>query len=329
MTGDRASKTGPIRTTFEYVNEPSVIHYTVDGTSPTFASPKWERQGLRRPGEVFEFTETTTVRWLALDLAGNTSTGSARFAIDSTAPASAANAESSPNGGFATVTITSNDNVAAGGAGIDKIEYRVDGGAWQTYSGTFAVMGEGSHTLDYFATDLAGNVEATKSLTFEIKTPARALERCRVAVGPRTIRAGKQTRVRVTVMAGRIEVAGQRVQVRAPGVSKSVRTNRVGVATVAIRPRKAGTLRVNVAGNPISAACSASKRILAAPKGSPHRRCGRRHGRCGADRPKRPLAESDRAGRSGRSASSILAEGPRERALGVPEPLERRAPASR
>jgi hypothetical protein len=38
------------------------------------------------------------------------------------------------------------------------------------------------------------------------------------------------------------------------------------VATVAIRPSKAGTLRVNVAGNPISAACSASKRILAAPK---------------------------------------------------------------
>ncbi len=81
MTGDRVSTGDPIRTTFEYVNEPSVIHYTVDGSMPTFESPKWERQGLRRPGEVFEFTENTTVRWLALDLAGNTSRGVTRFSI--------------------------------------------------------------------------------------------------------------------------------------------------------------------------------------------------------------------------------------------------------
>ena len=63
------------------MNEPSVIHYTVDGSIPTFESPKWDRQGLRRPGEVFEFTVNTTVRWLALDLAGNTSRGVARFSI--------------------------------------------------------------------------------------------------------------------------------------------------------------------------------------------------------------------------------------------------------
>jgi zinc carboxypeptidase/PA domain-containing protein/chitobiase/beta-hexosaminidase-like protein len=81
MTGDRISSGDPIRTTFEYVNEPSVIYYTVDGSMPTFDSPKWERQGLRRPGEVFEFSENTTVRWLALDLAGNTSRGVARFSI--------------------------------------------------------------------------------------------------------------------------------------------------------------------------------------------------------------------------------------------------------
>jgi hypothetical protein len=81
MTGDRISSGDPIRTTFEYVNEPSVIHYTTDGTMPTFESPMWERQGLRRPGEVFEFSENTTVRWLALDLAGNTSRGVARFSI--------------------------------------------------------------------------------------------------------------------------------------------------------------------------------------------------------------------------------------------------------
>jgi Chitobiase/beta-hexosaminidase C-terminal domain len=265
MTGPRASKT-PIETTFEFVNEPSVIRYTTDGSAPTATSRVWDSTGPREPGQTFHVDRTTTFRWMATDIKGNVSTGSARFAIDSTAPTSSASVRTLPNGGFATVTINADDNVAGGGAGIDKIEYRLNGGAWQTYSGPFNVTGNGSYTLEYFATDLAGNAETPKSLAFEVTTPARALERCRVAIGPRAIRAGTQTRVRLTVMAGNVEVAGERVQLRGPGVSKSVRTNNVGVATTVIRPTKAGMLRANVAGNAVSLACGASKRILAAPK---------------------------------------------------------------
>jgi hypothetical protein len=80
MTGATPSS-NQIDATFEYVNEPSVIHYTTDGSRPTRRSPLWDATGPREPGEVFHLTETTTFRWLAEDIKGNVSTGSQRFVI--------------------------------------------------------------------------------------------------------------------------------------------------------------------------------------------------------------------------------------------------------
>ncbi|MGH2652835.1 MAG: PxKF domain-containing protein [Actinomycetota bacterium] len=77
----------PIAATFEWVNEPSKIFYTVDGSTPTQASLLWEAQGPRRPGQVFRFEETTTLRWIAEDIKGNVSdVRSATFHIDVDAP---------------------------------------------------------------------------------------------------------------------------------------------------------------------------------------------------------------------------------------------------
>ena len=45
MTGPKSS-TDPITTTFEFVNEPSVIRYTTDGSKPTSNVPA---VGLHRP----------------------------------------------------------------------------------------------------------------------------------------------------------------------------------------------------------------------------------------------------------------------------------------
>jgi chitobiase/beta-hexosaminidase-like protein len=80
MTGPSSSST-PIETTFEYVNEPSVIRYTTNGSRPTERSRLWDATGPREPGEVFHVTQTTTFRWRAEDIKGNVSTGSARFEI--------------------------------------------------------------------------------------------------------------------------------------------------------------------------------------------------------------------------------------------------------
>jgi hypothetical protein len=80
MTGARSSST-PITTTFQWVNEPSVIRYTTDGSKPTGSSTLWDSTGPREPGQSFVVSSTTTFRWLATDIKGNVSTGQAKFTI--------------------------------------------------------------------------------------------------------------------------------------------------------------------------------------------------------------------------------------------------------
>jgi hypothetical protein len=80
MPGPRTSKT-PIETTFEWVNEPSVIRYSMDGKKPTADSPLWDSTGPREPGQTFHITETTEFRWVATDIKGNVSEGRAKFNI--------------------------------------------------------------------------------------------------------------------------------------------------------------------------------------------------------------------------------------------------------
>ena len=88
---------------------------------------------------------------------------------DSTAPTSAATLD--PPGGTSTgpvtVTLTGADN--DGGSGLDKLEYRLDGGAWTTYSTPVTVSATGQHTLEHRATDKAGNVGAVGSVSFTIQ----------------------------------------------------------------------------------------------------------------------------------------------------------------
>ena len=82
MTGTRQSSS-PITTTFQWVNEPSVIRYTTDGSDPKSSSTAklWDSTGTREPGQAFVVSQTTTFRWQATDIKGNTSTGQAKFLI--------------------------------------------------------------------------------------------------------------------------------------------------------------------------------------------------------------------------------------------------------
>jgi hypothetical protein len=53
---------------------------------------------------------------------------------------------------------------------VAEIQYRVDGGTWQDYSGPFTVTGDGVHTVEYRSADYLGNVEGIQSLQIRIDT---------------------------------------------------------------------------------------------------------------------------------------------------------------
>jgi hypothetical protein len=82
MTGAWSSKT-PIDSTFQFVNEPSVVRYTTDGSAPTATSTLWDSTGPREPGQTFHITQTTKFRWRAEDIKGNVSFGEKTFVINS------------------------------------------------------------------------------------------------------------------------------------------------------------------------------------------------------------------------------------------------------
>ena len=77
----KSSTSSSIDASFEYVNEPSVIRYTTDGSKPDATSALWDSTGPREPGEVFRITETTTFRWMATDIKGNVAFGVKIFRI--------------------------------------------------------------------------------------------------------------------------------------------------------------------------------------------------------------------------------------------------------
>jgi len=67
-----------------------------------------------------------------------------------------------------TVTLTATD---AGGTGLAKTEYRVNGGPVKEYTDPIQLSSERQHTVEFFSTDGVGNVEATKTVSFTIAIP--------------------------------------------------------------------------------------------------------------------------------------------------------------
>jgi hypothetical protein len=109
------------------------------------------------------------LNYRATDVAGNQSATGTTFMIDATDPASSSGATPLPTNGFyhdPTIVLTGGDYLS----GVDYIEYNLDGAGATTYSGAFQVTGDGPHSLDFHAVDLAGNVEATNNFSFNIDT---------------------------------------------------------------------------------------------------------------------------------------------------------------
>ncbi len=100
-----------------------------------------------------------------------------------------------------TVTLKANDNT--GGSGVASISYSIDGGAIVIVPGATALVafaapadhaGDGVHTLSFYATDLAGNVEAAQTLQVSIATrPPRLVWR---GLAPALVRRTEPLRLR-------------------------------------------------------------------------------------------------------------------------------------
>ena len=123
-----------------------------------------------------------TFEYASTDRAGNEeTTKSASFSIQSVggAPASTLNvAGTQGDSGWYTTPATV-ELSAGGGSGLLTIQYRVDGGAWTEYAGSFT-LADGRHLLEYYAGDAGGVDEAIRAASIDVDTTPPAFER----VGP-------------------------------------------------------------------------------------------------------------------------------------------------
>ena len=119
--------------------------YSLDGGSwVTYSSP------IAVSGE-----GTHTVQYYSVDIHSlQESTKSLSIKIDTVAPVTTS--------GVSGAQLWLNSTDATSGRGSTM--YRIDNGTWQTYSSVLTVTGEGTHKVDYYSLDAAGNQEATKSV---------------------------------------------------------------------------------------------------------------------------------------------------------------------
>lgn len=68
-----------------------------------------------------------------------------------------------------TVTLVAGDTIS----GVASTQYRIDSGSWLSYTSSFVYSTEGSHLLEYYSVDNAGNLESIKSadLNVDISNP--------------------------------------------------------------------------------------------------------------------------------------------------------------
>ncbi|MDR7276766.1 OmpL47-type beta-barrel domain-containing protein [Catenuloplanes atrovinosus] len=172
LAGERdgtGTYTGPVTATLSATDDDSgvaTIEYQLDGGAWTaYTAPV-----------VVSAAGMHMLHYRATDTAGNRSAEQmSHFTIaepeqpDTTAPAvtAAVTGTRNPDGGYvggATVTVTATD----GESGVATTEYRLDGGAWTTYTAPVRVTAPGAHTVGFRATDNAGNAATAGTVTFTV-----------------------------------------------------------------------------------------------------------------------------------------------------------------
>ena len=119
---------------------------------------------------------THFVRYYSVDKYGNEEDVKViSVKIDKTAPYTLFDQEENESYWYRTdaiITLDGYDNMS----GVISTHYRVNGGAFSTYTGPFNITSEGINTLECFSQDNAGNVEPLKSTKIRIDKTAPSLE---------------------------------------------------------------------------------------------------------------------------------------------------------
>jgi hypothetical protein len=141
-----------------WYNTDVVQHWTASDPLSGLATPVPGDSTLAIEGEGLTATASVT------DKAGNaTSVTSTPVKLDKTAPVTDVSAPSPWVNQDVHVTLTPNDS----GSGVDETHYSVDGGDVVTGTDIY-LSAEGTHTITYASSDLAGNVEGDKHVTVRI-----------------------------------------------------------------------------------------------------------------------------------------------------------------
>jgi hypothetical protein len=135
----------------------SVIYEALIGGTWTGISQTWVTTSV--PDGLYD------LRVVASDVAGNSTTSGvvAGRRVDNTEPSTGHNAPGGWQSSGVSVSLSPSD----GGSGVANTQYSVDGGGWNSGT-TVNVSGDGIHTISFFSTDVAGNIESPKTATVMI-----------------------------------------------------------------------------------------------------------------------------------------------------------------
>ncbi|WP_029069509.1 OmpL47-type beta-barrel domain-containing protein [Jonesia quinghaiensis] len=252
-----------------YTTTPTVQVTATDDTGVQWIETSLnDGQWVRHTGDTAEVKlpdGRPTLRIRAADVFGTISTPvTLNATVDTEAPLSRAFVTT----GERAVTIDARDAAS----GIDKVQYRVPGGQWKTYTEAVNVPDD-ARRLEYRAVDRAGNIEPTHTVTVAPATPVeKSVSTTRATLTPKkTTIGGKDVTVnvvvsspgmvtgtaKIVVLRGSQQVATHLVDVHG-GTGKAVinnddltkagtytvRTEYLGSATVLGSVAKAATLTV-------------------------------------------------------------------------------------
>ena len=152
---------------------PGTVTVTYSDNTTTDAAVQWAAISPSQYAQAGSFEVTGAVVGTAIPA---TAIVTVTDPVDMTAPvtivtASAADGRNDWYVGSPTVTLTAADDLS----GVKQTLYRIDNGAWETYSQPVTIAMDGIHTLEYKSVDRAGNEEAVRSLTLKVDKAAPTL----------------------------------------------------------------------------------------------------------------------------------------------------------